>query len=592
MASRLAALVAFNAGVAASDDCIQAGDASWLDCIKEAGTYHLPEGKFILDRHFQMPDGVTILGAGPDKTTIEAARAVENGCGKNISQSEYPGDPSTRIGFVLGNDCRIGGFKFLSKDTHRWQNYYGAALCGGAVFETPGCADAYCAGGNIGEGHGDGGVKNIVIEDVVISGATPDTAPQLAVFVTQTKDLDAPTVGVHIKGIRMDHSFCDGINLHGAVRDAVVEHCELFFQGDDNLAVWSAGDRADNITFRHNIVSQARTENHPSPRWGNCVALYGGSGISVLNTTCYHSSNAGVRMSDEFRGAWGQNSQITVEDMVTDEAIPGCQGGPNGKVSCSSGQLPSSLPGWVQHANTNCYEGNGAAAVPPDAYAPQEGITAVACMAACAASTIPCTAVVTSDNGECFLRTAVDLNSCQQDGYHDVWLAPTTGVPPPAPPPPSPVVPPAPPPPSRFIVRSTLYPVCLSVGGSVMGASVISHTCYPSAPSWLLRNETGGLVYSEPTPHGELCAVSRDRSSIQLQVCGVDTTATWAFTDDGFLQFTDDQGSLCVDLVLSSHGRFVHVKKAVVLQPCDAKSSKWTAVESSDASAAMLGFVV
>jgi len=86
---RLAMLVGLNAGSAASDDCIHPGGTSWLDCIKQDGTYHLPKGTYILDRHFQMPDGVTIFGAGRGKTIIEAARAVENGCGSNIDQGDF-----------------------------------------------------------------------------------------------------------------------------------------------------------------------------------------------------------------------------------------------------------------------------------------------------------------------------------------------------------------------------------------------------------------------------------------------------------------------------------------------------------------------
>jgi hypothetical protein len=439
---RLATCVALTARFAASDNCIHPGDSSWLDCIKDAGEYHLPAGTYVLDRHFQMPDGVTILGAGPGETIIQASHAVENGCGSKIPSHEYPGDPTTRIGFVLGNNCRIGGFTFLGKDDHRWQNYYGAALCGGAVFETPGCADAYCAGENIGEGHGDGGVENIVIEDVVISGTTADTAPQLAVFITQTKDLDNPTDGVHVKGVRMDHSWCDGINLHGAVRNAVVEDCDLSWQGDDNLAVWSAGDRADNITFRNNVVSQAKTTNLPSTRWGNCVALYGGSRITVSNTTCYHSSNAGVKIDESFKGSFGENTNIQVHDIFTDEGVPACQGASSARAACEEAKpVADQLPGWVKHSNTNCYSKHGATVVAPDSYWSTDPISPVACMAGCAAHAAastrgrtPCTAVVTTGEGHCYFRTDINLDLCDSNidemyGSFDVWMSPDSPAP-------------------------------------------------------------------------------------------------------------------------------------------------------------------
>jgi len=150
-----------------------------------------------------------------------------------------------------------------------------------------------------------------------------------------------------------------------------------------------------------------------------------------LNTTCYHSSNAGVIMSEKFEGAWSNHSLITVQGMTTDEQIPVCEILKGGNfvetVGCNSGQtIVSSLPGWVQHRNTNCWQGQGAAEVAPDAYAPDEGITPVACMAACAASFLTCTAVVTSSAGECYLRNEVDLNSCEEATEFDFWMAPNS----------------------------------------------------------------------------------------------------------------------------------------------------------------------
>merc|ERR1712070_1184388 len=101
--------------------------------------------------------------------------------------------------------------------------------------------------------------------------------------------------------------------------------------------------------------------------------------------------------------------------MTTDENKPACTtvGAAAPYDGCDMVQSADSLDGWVKAEGKNCYEGAGASTVPPDPYAPAEGVTAVACMAACAASTIPCTAVATSPTGECWLRTDVDLDSCE-----------------------------------------------------------------------------------------------------------------------------------------------------------------------------------
>jgi len=317
------------AGVAADDDCIKPGDTSWLDCIKGNQKYYLPPGTYYLDRHFQLPDNVHIEGAGTDQTIIEATKAVDNGCG---AQAENPGNSKTRIGFVLGNNNYIGKFKFISKDTHRWQGYTGAALCGGAVFETPGCSDAYCKSENIGDArYNNGGVSNIMIDDVVIRGdlwqrghSWQFTGPQLAVFVTQTKDLSRPSHGIHIRGVDMYHSWADGINLHGAVYDAVVEDCNVGFQGDDNFAVWSAGDLAHNITFRNNKASQHDSTN-PNKYWGNCVAIYGGgSNINVLGVHCSGTADGGVKFSRRFGGGFSSKTSVLVQNVVVDNGKPAC----------------------------------------------------------------------------------------------------------------------------------------------------------------------------------------------------------------------------------------------------------------------------
>jgi hypothetical protein len=311
------------------------GDVSWIDCILtgqnsgKKGYFFLPAGTYYLDRQLQLPDNVYIEGAGTDKTIIQAIRAVTNGCGEKAEQG---GDPTTRIGFVLSSNSWIGKFKFVAMDERRWQGYAGAALCGGGVFETPGCSDAYCKSPTMigDQRYGHGGIHTTNVFDVQIRGFSPTVGPQLAVFITQTKDLTKPSYDINITGVDMDYSWCDGINVHGAAHHVKVENCRLAHQGDDNLAVWSSGDLMHDVTFKNNWVSQLESTN-PSKTWGNCVALYGGgSGIKIEGLTCEHTSNGGVKFADgslNFGGSWSQNTNVLVRNITTfGPHMPDCIG--------------------------------------------------------------------------------------------------------------------------------------------------------------------------------------------------------------------------------------------------------------------------
>lgn len=129
-------------------------------------------------------------------------------------------------------------------------------------------------------------------------------------------------------------------------------------------------------------------------------------------------------MVEDFQGTWGSKTSIDVFGTTTDEGTPACQGQPYGTSGCSVTSAPDFLPGWSQSQGLNCYEGYGATVVAPEPYSPQsgEGISEVACMAACAVSTRPCTAVVTSKYGDCYLRTDVDVTSCQQQDDFSLWM--------------------------------------------------------------------------------------------------------------------------------------------------------------------------
>merc|ERR1719310_423891 len=80
---------------------------------------------------------------------------------------------------------------------------------------------------------------------------------------------------------------------------------------------------ANNITFKSNTVSQRQSTN-PNKYWGNCVALYGGKDIRVIDTTCANTANGGVKFAETFGGKFGSDSNIIVQNMQTDEGKPDC----------------------------------------------------------------------------------------------------------------------------------------------------------------------------------------------------------------------------------------------------------------------------
>jgi hypothetical protein len=147
----------------------------WIaDIERDGGTHHLNATSYYIDRQYVLPDGTRIVGAGSGSsaslTTIVAVPTKPtqhsghyHGCGVNHIN---------RIGFVLGSDNYIGKLHFVGLDRSRFPDSH--PLCGGAPFETPGCASAYCENSTnasylVGGGEG---IKHTLVEDVSIAGGS------------------------------------------------------------------------------------------------------------------------------------------------------------------------------------------------------------------------------------------------------------------------------------------------------------------------------------------------------------------------------------------------------------------------------------
>jgi len=203
---------------------------------------------------------------------------------------------------------------FVGTDTGRYGlNPPNNDLCGGAPVETPGCAggNGYAAppadcGGDTGIGRG---VTNATVEDVSVAAYTY----QVAFFASPTKAGVPVTTGLTIRNYRSGGTYADGINIHGAHRDVLVEGCNIALTGDDCFAIWSIGSLADNISFVNNTCSHRcdrcpasgqhgaamcqQVCNHLLPsglvQGFGCFASYGGKASAFINNTGEDCSSQG-----------------------------------------------------------------------------------------------------------------------------------------------------------------------------------------------------------------------------------------------------------------------------------------------------------
>ena len=181
-------------------------------------------------------------------TFVWAANKVE------ISCEQSPGDG--RIGFILGDDTKVHSFTYVSLGTVRFgMDSAHAGLCGGAVFETPGCTRSDCdakGGGPTTSFEGNPSIDIAEVYNVFLTGAKDngggnydpasddcESAPQVALYMPWSADShnDWPSSNVEVHGVTMYKSWADGINVHGSSHDVKIHKNHLWMQGDDNIGL-------------------------------------------------------------------------------------------------------------------------------------------------------------------------------------------------------------------------------------------------------------------------------------------------------------------------------------------------------------------
>jgi hypothetical protein len=307
-----------------------------LTCNRTGDVRHFrfPVGMFDIDQQVVVPASTIIEGAAnpndpsdktrkPDPSTqtffiatsgVSDPNAAYCGSNGNMAQGDAQ---NMRIGFLLNSNTVVKNINFQGKDTVRPND--NGNLCGGGVFETPGCVSPGFGDGVgfgweskrggcydhtgkynellLGSG-GSGGVANVFIENVRLndlylpsdpSQYASGQASQVAVWTPMTNDGSAVT-NITVRNLVSMLTRGDGINFHGNVQNSLVEDCHIENTGDDNYAFWGAyAENPSGVVFRNNVaVNPGVTRDYG---YGVCAAIYGAKGVEITGLTCYDLSN-------------------------------------------------------------------------------------------------------------------------------------------------------------------------------------------------------------------------------------------------------------------------------------------------------------
>ena len=238
--------------------------------------YRFPGGVFEIGEQLLVPENTSIPGAaGPndmrspatppvwsDMTVFLATRGATN---YSMNYCHAKNMVTTRVGFVLSSRVTVRNISYQGVDTIRPDQ--NGALCGGGAFETKGCAENDCSKSSVNNGGSDGlgsvdvTIENVRLNDYYYSEDSHKIGPgkvagnydcnrsggccfckpngirasQVGVWVPQSRDAGG-TQRLLIKNLVSSATQADGINLHGYVRDALVQDTFIQNTGDDTCA--------------------------------------------------------------------------------------------------------------------------------------------------------------------------------------------------------------------------------------------------------------------------------------------------------------------------------------------------------------------
>ena len=254
---------------------------------------------FEIDEQLLVPANTTIVGAAnpndmaapersPDWAKQTLFLATRGAVDYLMDYCHATDMVTTRVGFVLSSYVQVHNVTFQGIDTIRPGD--NGALCGGGAFETKGCAENDCHNSDVNNAGSDGLASAHVVIDSVrlndfffpedhekvgahIDGNSECQSPswpseccfckpngvrstQVGVWIPQTRDADAGafTHDVVVRNVVSRSTQADAVNLHGNVRDVLVENTYFENTGDDGFVLWGASNNPSNVTFRDCIA--------------------------------------------------------------------------------------------------------------------------------------------------------------------------------------------------------------------------------------------------------------------------------------------------------------------------------------------------
>lgn len=121
--------------------------------------------------------------------------------------------------------------------------------------------------------------------------------------VPQTRNSEG-THNLLVNNVVSSATQADAINLHGYIRDAVVQNCHFKNTGDDGYVLWGADLEPENVTFKDSTIVNTGILR---PNWyGVCVATYGAKSVIFHNITCRSPTLAHPIPPPKTNGTWNK----------------------------------------------------------------------------------------------------------------------------------------------------------------------------------------------------------------------------------------------------------------------------------------------